>query len=109
MELKGLLPAKVGDMRQQLHLLFDQLLWVPQAALDWVWMYQKDDHFDIFPQSCTSNAPQILMNPSSGQLQWTIIGEDNNIMDVIPQPRVRGPVAIPYVHLQQEEEEGSSD
>lgn len=108
-ELKGLAPDEVGHMRRQLRLLFDQLLWVPQAASDRVWMYQKDDRFDIFPQGCTSNAPQILMNPSSGQPQWTVIGEDDDMMDVIPQPRVRGPVAIPYAHLRQEEEEGSSD
>lgn len=110
-ELKALLPNQAGHMRQRLRLLFDQLCWVPQTASDRVWLYQRDDHFQIFPHGCTLNAPQILLNPSFGQPQWNPppgVGEDHvNAGDAMPQPRARGPQPIPYAHLQQEEEESS--
>ncbi|KAH0825660.1 hypothetical protein J3R83DRAFT_11748 [Lanmaoa asiatica] len=109
-ELKTLVPNQVGHMRRQLRRLFDQLYWVPQIASDRVWLYQRDDRFCIFPEGCTSNAPQILVNPSFGQPQWNPPANDEdhaNPRDAIPQPRARGPQPIPYAHLRQEEEESS--
>ncbi|KAG9308932.1 hypothetical protein JVU11DRAFT_11396 [Chiua virens] len=109
-ELKSLLPAAVGNMRRQLRLLFDQLAWVPEPASDRVWRYQRDDRFCMLPPDWTSNAPQILMNPSSGQPQWSpplVDGEQDGMEDVIPRQRPRGPQPIPYLHLRQEEEDSS--
>lgn len=111
-EMKSLVPEAVGHMRRQLRVLFDQLLWVPQTASDRVWLYQRDDRFRIFPQGCTSNAPQILMHPQSVQPQWNgdhVIGEGADVEGAVPRRMARVPQPIPYAHLRQEEEEGSSD
>ena len=109
-ELKNLRPTAVGHMRGRLRLLFDQLLWVPQKASDRVWVYTRSDRFEVFPRDCTSNAPQVMMNPSSAKPQWNTpraIPEEDIAEEFGRQPRVRGPQPIPYAHLRQEEEEGS--
>ena len=110
-ELKTLLPNQIGHVRRQLRLLFNQLCWIPQPVSDRLWLYQRDERFQIFPQGCTSNAPQILMNPSFGRPHWNpplAVGEDRaDVEGVIPQPRAMGPQPIPYAHLRREEEESS--
>ena len=113
-ELKSLIPDKVGHMRRQLRLLFDQLRWVPQMASDRVWVYRKDDRFHMLPQGCALNAPQILMSPFFGPPQWNppaiVGGEGADMEAVMPQRGARGPRRVPYAELrQEEEEEGSSD
>jgi len=66
-ELKNVHPIAVGHMRGWLCLLFHQLLWVPQNVSDRVWVYNGSNCFQIFPQDCTSNTPQVMINLSSAK------------------------------------------